>query len=178
MITSQEVYREGAHKGIYMGVFLTVLSLLSLLSDRNPLLGIIVLPMIVSVPALHFMLLRSAMRRYGGASFSALWMLGITIFIGASMICALTTYCYLDFYDPDFFYRTATTMMEIMKNRPETVESYKAIKTIVDGGLLLSNIEFCVQMMLFTIFCGSLLTIVLIPFVRMRRNLPSKHFGD
>lgn len=174
MITSQDVYREGAHKGVYMGVFLSTLSLLSFLSDHNSLFGIIVLPMIISVPALHFMLLRSALRSYGEATFSALWMLGITIFIGASMICALTTYCYLDLADPDFFYRTATKMMDIMKSRPETADTYKAMKTMVDGGLLPSNIEFCIQMMLLTIFCGSLLTIVLIPFVRMRRSLPDR----
>ena len=44
------------------------------------------------------------------------------------MICALATYCYLDFADPDFFYRTATAMMEIMKGRPEMAETYKTFK--------------------------------------------------
>ena len=106
MLTSQDIYREGAHNGVYMGLFLAVVSVLSFLSDRNSLLGIIAMPMLVCVPALHFSLLRSAYRKYGlDASFSALWMLGITIFVGASMICALATYCYLDFADPDFFYR-------------------------------------------------------------------------
>ncbi len=106
MLTSQDIYREGAHNGVYMGLFLAVVSVLSFLSDRNSLLGIIAMPMLVCVPAIHFSLLRSAYRKYGlDASFSALWMLGITIFVGASMICALATYCYLDFADPDFFYR-------------------------------------------------------------------------
>ena len=137
MLTSKDIYREGAHNGVYMGLFLAVVSVLSFLSDRNSLLGIIAMPMLVCVPALHFSLLRSAYRKYGlDASFSALWMLGITIFVGASMICALATYCYLDFADPDFFYRTATAMMEIMKGRPEMAETYKTFKVMVDGGLL------------------------------------------
>ena len=141
MLTSQDIYREGAHNGVYMGLFLAVVSVLSFLSDRNSLLGIIAMPMLVCVPALHFSLLRSAYRKYGlNASFSALWMLGITIFVGASMICALATYCYLDFADPDFFYRTATAMMEIMKGRPEMAETYKTFKVMVDGGLLPSAV--------------------------------------
>ena len=81
MLTSQDIYREGAHNGVYMGLFLTVVSVLSFLSDRNSLLGIIAMPMLVCVPAIHFSLLRSAYRKYGlDASFPALWMLGITIF--------------------------------------------------------------------------------------------------
>lgn len=104
-------------------------------------------------------------------------MLGITIFVGASMICALATYCYLDFADPDFFYRTATAMMEIMKGRPEMAETYKSFKVMVDGGLLPSNIEFCIQMMMLTIFSGSLLTIVLIPLVKLRfRGFNKRNF--
>ena len=178
MLTSQDIYREGAHNGVYMGLFLAVVSVLSFLSDRNSLLGIIAMPMLVCVPAIHFSLLRSAYRKYGlDASFSALWMLGITIFVGASMICALATYCYLDFADPDFFYRTATAMMEIMKGRPEMAETYKTFKVMVDGGLLPSNIEFCIQMMMLTIFSGSLLTIVLIPLVKLRfRGFNKRNF--
>ena len=56
MLTSQDIYREGAHNGVYMGLFLAVVSVLSFLSDRNSLLGIIAMPMLVCVPALHFSL--------------------------------------------------------------------------------------------------------------------------
>lgn len=168
MLTTKDIYREGAHLGVRMGVFLTVASLLSFLSDNNSLLGIIAFPMLISVPALHYFLLRSAYRRYDcNSTFSSMWMLGIVIFVGGSMICALATYCYLQFFDPDFFYRTATTMMEVAKDRADTADLYNMLKISIEGGLLPSPIDYCVQMMLLTIFMGSLLSIVLIPIVRL-----------
>ena len=91
------------------------------------------------------------------------------------MICALATYCY--FADHDLFYITATEMMEIKKGPHEIAETNKTFKVMVDGGLLPSNIEFCLQMMMLTIFSGSLLTIVLIPLVKLRfRGFNKRNF--
>ena len=68
-------------------------------------------------------------------------------------------------------------MMEIMKGRPEMAETYKTFKVMIEGGLLPSNIEFCIQMMMLTIFSGSLLTIVLIPLVKLRfRGFNKRNF--
>ena len=179
MLTTKDIYREGAHLGVRMGVFLSVASLLSFMSDYNSLLSIIAFPMLISVPALHYFLLRSVYRRYGGSQFSSMWMLGIVIFVGGSMICSLATYCYLRFFDPDFFYRTATALMEVAKGRPDTADLYNMLKVSVEGGLLPSIVDYCMQMMLLTIFVGSLLTIFLIPIVRFtqrRNNNESKTF--
>lgn len=163
--------------GVRMGVFLTVASLLSFLSDYNSLLGIIAFPMLISVPALHYFLLRSVYRRYGcSSSFSSMWMLGIVIFVGGSMICALATYCYLQFFDPDFFYRTASAMMEVTKDRADTADLYKMLKISIEGGLLPSSIDYCVQMMMLTIFTGSILSIFLIPIVRFAHRRSNDNF--
>ena len=55
--------------------------------------------------------------------------------------------------------------------------SIRDIRIVVDGGLLPSNIEFCIQMMMLTIFSGSLLTIVLIPLVKLRfRGFNKRNF--
>lgn len=168
-MTVQNVYKEGAYKGLYMGAYITVLSLLSFMSDKVPMFGLLALVLMVGGPLMHYVLLCKAYSANGcSANFSALWVLGITEFVGASLICALFTYGYLTIFDPDFFYRTIETMAEILKSQPASQDTYKMLRVAIDGGLVPSNIEYCVQMMMLTIFSGSILTLILIPFVKIR----------
>ncbi len=168
-MTVLNVYKEGAYKGLYMGVYITLLSLLSFMSDRVPMFGLLALLLMAGVPVMHYVLLGKAYSANGcNANFSALWVLGITEFVGASLICALFTYGYLSLFDPDFFYRTIEMMAEMLKSQPASQDSYKMLRVAIDGGLVPSNIEYCVQMMMLTIFSGSVLTLILIPFVKLR----------
>ncbi len=154
---------------MYMGAYLTVLSLLSFMSDKVPMFGLLALVLMVGGPVMHYVLLCKAYSENGcSANFSALWVLGITEFVGASLICALFTYGYLALFDPDFFYRTIETMAEMLKSQPASHDTYKMLRVAIDGGLVPSNIEYCVQMMMLTIFSGSILTLILIPFVKIR----------
>ena len=59
-------------------------------------------------------------------------------------------------------------MAEILKSQPASQDTYKMLRVAIDGGLVPSNIEYCVQMMMLTIFSGSILTLILIPFVKIR----------
>lgn len=175
MMPIQDVYKEGAYKGLYMGLYLSLLSLFSMMSDKMPMLGLLGLLLMVGFPVMHYVLLCKAYSAHGcTASFSALWVMGITEFVGASLICALLTYGYLTVFDPDFFYRTLETMAEMLKSQPGSQDTYKMLRVAMDGGLVPSNIEYCVQMMMLTIFVGSIMTLIMIPFVKLRY----RHYGE
>ena len=76
MLTSQDIYREGAHNGVYMGLFLAVVSVLSFLSDRNSLLGIIaIIISLVSKAIIPMLVFAFTMRSAG--PFAA-FLLGLT----------------------------------------------------------------------------------------------------
>ena len=172
MMTIQDVYREGAYKGVPMGIYLSVLSVLSMMTDSYPSISLVAWPMILLVPVVHWLLLYIVYARYkGGATFSQIWMTGITEFFGASLICALITYAYLQYCDPDFFYRIVTSLAKTLEGDPQMSELSKSLKIVIDGGLVPTNIEYCGQMMMFTVFSGSVLTIVLIPLVKLRYRL-------
>lgn len=165
-----QVYREGAYQGIIMGAFLTVTSILSLLSYRSSTLSILATIFIVGVPFLQFRLMAGVYDKYRReVSFSSLWMLGIAIFIGGSLICALVTYGYLEFVNPDYFYTLGNEMLATLEQTPELrgSELHEMIRFYVDENLFPSAIGYCVEMVLLTVFSGSILSMILAPVVKL-----------
>lgn len=172
MITIEQVYKNGAYKGLVMGLYLSVVSIFSMLSDSVPLLSMVALPMLVCLPLLQYRLLYIEWRKADySATFSSLWMLGITIFIGGSLVCALLTYGYLTLFDPDFFMRSTQAMVDTLQADPQLRSSdlCRMLKASIEAGLVPSPIEFCVQMIMFTVFSGSILSLVLTPIVKLRK---------
>ena len=167
MITTEQVYKNGAYKGLVMGLYLSVVSIFSMLSDSVPLLSMVALPMLVCLPLLQYRLLYIEWRKADySATFSSLWMLGITIFIGGSLVCALLT-----LFDPDFFMRSTQAMVDTLQADPQLRSSdlCRMLKASIEAGLVPSPIEFCVQMIMFTVFSGSILSLVLTPIVKLRK---------
>lgn len=172
-MTPGQVYREGAYKGLIMGGYLTLLSICTLTSHLSSFASIMTLALLISTPVITFRLMAASFRKYQCvANFSSLWMLGISIFIGGSLICAVTTFAYLQIFDPTYFYDRSTETLAALEKIPELADSdlTRSLRIVIDGGLLPSIIEYCIQMMLATIFCGSILSILIAPFVRMLRR--------
>lgn len=171
-MTSGQVYREGANKGVGMGIYLTAASIFCLTSHLNPMVALLALALLAGVPVLQYKLLLGVFRKYGCTdNFSSLWMLGISIFIGAALICAAATYCYLEFFDPHYFYDRGQEALSILEQTPElkSSELYSQMKIAVEEGILPSPIGYCVEMIMITVFSGSILTILLTPLVRLRK---------
>lgn len=171
MITNDQLYKEGANRGLTLGIYLTAISIFSMMSDRVPLLSIIALPMLLCLPLFYYTLLFAVYKKYGyDARFSVLWMLGICASIGGALICALFTYLYLQYSDPDFFLRSLNSAVEVLKTSPQYAEQVRVIKVTIDGGLIPSPMQYCVEMFMLTVLVGSLLSIVLIPLVKLRKK--------
>ena len=115
-MTPGQVYREGAYKGVPMGIYLTLIFLFTVWSEKSSLLSLAGLAMLCYTPFFAYRLIAKTHKKYFCTSdFASLWMLGISIFIGGSMICALCSYAYLQYIDSDFIYRQTVNAVELYR---------------------------------------------------------------
>lgn len=170
-MTPKAVYREGAKQGVYMGFYLITMFFMVILSEKASIVSILAFLSIILVPLFAYKLMVNVHKRYScSADFPSLWMLGILIFIGGSMICALVTYAYLQYVDYEFISRQAESAIEVYKNMPDTQisEMVSVMQMAVDKGILPSPIEFSMEMLWVTAFFGSVLSMILSAVIRKR----------
>lgn len=170
-MTPGQVYREGAYKGVPMGIYLTLIFLFTVLSEQFSLLSLAGLAMLCYTPFFTYRLIVKIQKKYFCTSdFASLWMLGISIFIGGSMICALCSYAYLQYIDPNFTYRQAVNAAELYKELdPDNTSGIaEVIDSLIDNNMLPTPIEVAVEMLWTTTFFGSLLSMLLSAIVRKR----------
>ena len=170
-MTPGQVYREGAYKGVPMGIYLTLIFLFTVLSEQFSLLSLTGLAMLCYTPFFTYRLIVKIHKKYFCTSdFASLWMLGISIFIGGSMICALCSYAYLQYIDPNFIYRQAVNAAELYKELdPDNTSGIaEVIDSLIDNNMLPTSIEVAVEMLWTTTFFGSLLSMLLSAIVRKR----------
>ena len=154
-MTPGQVYREGANKGVIVGVYLSVIFLM------------------LGVPFFIYRIMNFIYKKYQRvADFSSLWMLGIALFLGGSLICSLVTYATLEYALPDYIYNQAEKALELYQQMPQIKDSEltKYIKTAIENGLLPTPIEFAIEMLWLTSFSGSMLSLLLAAIIRAFNN--------
>lgn len=154
-----------------MGIYLTLIFLFTVLSEQFSLLSLTGLAMLCYTPFFTYRLIVKIHKKYFCTSdFASLWMLGISIFIGGSMICALCSYAYLQYIDPNFIYRQAVNAAELYKELdPDNTSGIaEVIDSLIDNNMLPTPIEVAVEMLWTTTFFGSLLSMLLSAIVRKR----------
>lgn len=168
---SKSVYAYGAEYGLYMGLYLTAISLCFMLSLYSMELSVAVYPLLIAVPVLLWVMMRRLYAK--NAIFrlnSALWMFGICVFFFGSLICGGITVAFMHFVEPQFFSKYATMSMEFLQNSPLASQYTQEIELLgqaVEKQELPSPIDFVISMMWTTVFFGSLTSMILSPLVRL-----------
>ena len=172
-MTPGQVYREGANKGVIVGINLSVLFFCAVLSDYVPLLSIVALLLFVGIPFFVYGIMNYIYKKYQRvADFSSLWMLGIALFLGGALICSLVTYVTLEYAMPDYIHRQAEKALELYQQTPQLnstgLTTY--IESAIKNDLLPTSIEFAVEMLWLTSFFGSMLSLFLAIILRLTGN--------
>lgn len=165
----KSIYRRGAENGMVMGAFLSVLFLAMANSLEVAWLGLLSMLMMLGVPFLTYGLLRrSYCSDMGLSKFSELWMEGIIIFAGGSVIMAVVALAYMRWVDPSFITTQVTTVASFYRDAGET-----AIADMVDNAVaqhaLPTPAEVAVEFVWLGIFSGSMLSMLMTLLVRARR---------
>lgn len=171
MMTSEQIYREGAYKGVAMGIYLSIASLF-MLAGNGTVLSLVALAMLIGVPFFQHRLMLAAYKKHRCATgFAGLWLLGIVVFIGASLICAAATYAYLAYINPNFIDNSLLQTAELYRQSPELQQTdfFRGLSIAIENGLTFSAADFCIEMILLTIFSGSILSILLALLIKNQR---------
>lgn len=166
----KSIYRRAADNGLIFGVYLSVLFVMFVLSGKSFLTSLAGLVLLLGIPGVIFVFLRRCfIAEFGKTTISGLWMLGILIFIYASLICGVVTYVYLQYFDPSFIYNQAQAALDIYRSVEEIkgTDLVIGMQRAIEEKLLPTPIQFVFQMIWVTTFFGSLLSLLTALIVRV-----------
>ena len=106
------------------------------------------------------------------SGFSLLWMMGIMLFFFASLICCVPEYIFYQYINPDY---VANAMQQSLKlidelgiiKQEEVLDAYR--ETVEKGGVP-TAIQMIMSSMWSNVFFGSLLAIIVAPFVSRKKR--------
>lgn len=171
-IKPKSVFRRGAEDGIWFGLYLSVLFFLSAIAINYPLLGHIATFMALAVPVYTFMTLRRGFIENGYFyTFSEVWTHGLTLFLCGSLIMALTMVVYMTWINPSFIFDQCQLAITAYKQIGGEMGNQVAdtLETAMKQHLLPSPISLAGNLISLGVFSGSILSMILAPFIRLAR---------
>lgn len=177
IIGVKSVYRVGAEYGLWFGIYLTLMAFAIMYGFEHTSLMLMAVAMLVATPAIIYQMMRRyRMSVYGYATFAALWMLGLAIFLFGSLICGIVTYVWMQYVMPTFIYDQVTAAIELYKTMPgdEAAQVVEIMQAVIEHHALPSAIDVSIQMIMFVTFLGSMVSMLLAGLLGVRR-IPPKH---
>ena len=132
MMTSEQIYREGAYKGVAMGIYLSIASLF-MLAGNGTVLSLVALAMLIGVPFFQHRLMLAAYKKH------------------RDNLLLQTTELY--WQSPEL----------------QQTDFFRGLSIAIENGLTFSAADFCIEMILLTIFSGSILSILLALLIKNQR---------
>ncbi len=171
-------YKVGARRGLFFGPYLCLIFFATIYSQSIPFLGLIALLAIIAVPFVIYKALRSTFVAEGGMStLSSLWMQGIMIFIGGSLVCAVASTVYMRWVNPSFLSSTIAQAIDFYASIPDDDRAAQVadlLNRMVEAHAIPSPIYVAIEMVWISIFSGSLLSLLMALLARARSAKPPK----
>lgn len=157
----KSIYQHAGEWGVPLGLYMGGAAAASIYADVFPVLSMLFLFM---VPVIPFIVCHYQRRKFieddGFTEYSAVWMLGILLYIFGATLASFIAYLILQYARPDFMYVQAQTVIEQWSKMPEMQnnEMLRVIKRMVDERLMPSPIEMVFNFFWFITSAGSLLS--------------------
>lgn len=157
----RSVYSLGAADGLWIGLCMGLCVLCLVVSSKHQVLAYPGLALFICTPYIVWRFLRRAwiMGRVP-ATFSAVWLHGICIFLFGSLIMALIMYVSLKFLVPGWIEMQTLLAADRMLADPQTLQQGRILVRIVDSGELPSAIYTSISSIWLVSFSGSLWSMI------------------
>ncbi|MGN0232165.1 MAG: DUF4199 domain-containing protein [Muribaculaceae bacterium] len=155
--------RRAANDGLFLGLYLSAIFMASIFSTEVLVLGHIGLLMLLALPFVGiWAIVRFSRSCQGMAQLSVLWMYGILLFLYASLICAIVSYLYMQYIDPDLITNQINGTIEAVEKAPAALNNdfIAQLKQLRDSHMLPSPIQIAMTMLWGTSFFGSVLSLL------------------
>lgn len=157
------ILKQASDFGALMGALLCLLFLAVVYSSALPPLSFLAMAILFGIPFFLFWIMKRVKRRAPEFwRMSALWMLGILIFIFGGILLAAVVYIFLQFIYPDFIYNQLGAAIEIYKQNPELVNSQTlaVLTKMYESGNIPTAIQSAMSTLWSASFFGSILSLI------------------
>lgn len=163
MEQKRSIFQCAAQWGLPFGLYLACTAVVSIFADYFAPLNVLFFVLVLATPVVvyHFQR-RKFIEDNGFSEYSALWMLGIMLFILGLLISSLVAYLVLQYGRPGFIYEQAQSAIDIYSTMPEMRDSevVKSLQLMVDKRILPTPIEMVFTMFWLVSSLGSLTSAV------------------
>lgn len=137
--------------------------------SANLLCTLLCLVGFVAVPILAYkMLRRSYIHASGKLTFSAVWLEGIMMFLGGSLLLAVASLVFFKFIQPNFIVSQMELVIQVYRDVPELTDFADALQKMIDNRMLPRPIDLTMSLVWMTAFSGSILSLILAGIVKAR----------
>lgn len=167
-------YRRGADDGFGFGVYLSVMLMAMIFTQRFAILAPVTIGMFLAVPAVLYALMRRYDRQMGrAANFAANWMHGVMIFVCGALVSGAVLAVYMRWIDPEFISSQMNLLAGYEGRFPGTAFDQSAVlaRQMVEANFMPTAISIAVELIFFEMFTGSCLALgisALLAFLRPR----------
>lgn len=158
METKKSIFQRASEWGVPFGLYLACAAVAYIFADWFAPLSLIFFIMCLATPLVVYYFQRRKFIEDGGfTEYSALWMLGIMLFILGTVLASFIVFFVLNYGRPDFMYDQARQVITVYNEIPEMRDSefLSILQRMVDERRLPSPIEVVFNAFWFITFGGS-----------------------
>ena len=175
MEPKRSIFQCAGQWGLPFGLYLSCAAVASIYADWFAPLQLVFLILLLGTPVVAYAFQRRKFIEDDGfTEYSALWMLGIMLFILGTIISSLVVYLVLQYLRPNYIYEQTQMAIDTYKQLPQMRDSemLEILQKMVDRRLLPTPIETVFNAFWFITFGGCLVSAV--TALVARRSLPKR----
>ena len=160
-MTSRSVYSIGASDGLWVGLLMGICTICMIMSANYPVLSLPGLAIFIATPFVVWVFLRRGwVTGAVPATFSAVWLHGICIFLFGALIMALIMYVTLKYLSPNWIENQTLLAVNQLSMDTNTLEEAHVLRRIVESGQLPSAIYTAISSIWLVTFTGSMMSMI------------------
>lgn len=159
----RNLVQRAAGTGLVMGVYLTVMAVLTGIMQSVPVASIVVWAMTLGTPVvLYFLLRRSYAEGDFRAPFSEMWTEGIAVFFLGAAIQGVVIYLGLRYLVPEYIADSMNTTLEVLsgQNTEAAAQLAANLQRLKEMNVLPSAADVTAQIMSMNIILGAFLSLI------------------
>ncbi len=143
-------YRFGASRGLYLGIYCAMMTIIMANADTIPLGGLIGLIMMLLYPLSLFLIFHNASRRIPAPRpLAAMWLATIIAILGSTLITGTISIIYFRWINPDYIFDRISQAATLFADSPvESLHQFSlTAQALIQHHQIPSPVEFSVSIM-------------------------------
>lgn len=162
--------------GVWLGIYLIIRFACMVMGLYSAVANLLALAFFVGTPFVLYRIMMVYHRNNSYISFfSLLWMMGIMLFFFASLICSVAEYIFYQYINPYYvteLFDHAFTLIKESEVLSDAI-SLEDMRTALGEGAAPTPLQMVMQSIWSNVFFGSLLSMIVAPFVLRKRKKAS-----